>query len=65
MVTEFEFELHPVDPMLTVGVSEAVTPFLGGLSLPPAPWVPEELHGATGFALLCADRVRAAYGAEK
>jgi FAD/FMN-containing dehydrogenase len=77
VVTRFEFALHPVDPMLNLGlffwppdrggealhlsrgvagsVSEGITPFVGGLSLPPAPWVPAELHGATGFALLLAD----------
>ena len=77
VVSEFEFALHPVDPMLRLGlffwpaergrealhlirrvtgeVSEGIAPFIGGLSLPPAPWVPEEHHGATGFAVLLAD----------
>ncbi|HEX3606997.1 MAG TPA: FAD-binding oxidoreductase [Candidatus Dormibacteraeota bacterium] len=77
VVTEFEFELHPVGPMVELGlffwpaeqgrealalmrtvcdsVPPAIASFIGGMSLPPAPWVPEALHGATGFALLLAD----------
>jgi FAD/FMN-containing dehydrogenase len=94
VVTSFEFQLHPVGPMVQLGlffwpaeqavdglrvardvvstVSDDIGTFIAGLSLPPAPFVPEELHGRTGVALLLvsfgadeehgvlADRVRSA-----
>jgi FAD binding domain/Berberine and berberine like len=74
VVTEFEFALHRVGPMVNVGLflfepaqglelfrfareyvrtlPDDCTPFLGGLSAPPLPFVPETLHFAPMFALV-------------
>jgi FAD/FMN-containing dehydrogenase len=74
VVTEFEFALHPVGPMVHLGLflfhpdqgadlfrfardyvrslPDDCAAFLAGLSAPPAPFVPEELHFAPAFALL-------------
>jgi FAD/FMN-containing dehydrogenase len=87
VVTSFEFQLHPVGPMVQLGLlfwpaeeavealkvsreicdgitSDDISTFIGGLSLPPAPFVPEEHHGRTGIALILvgfdADDVHAA-----
>src|SRR6266702_6159968 len=74
VVTEFEFALHPVGPIVEVGLF-LLSPeqgadlfrfarqyvrtvpgdygiFLAGLSAPPAPFVPEQLHFAPSFGLL-------------
>jgi FAD/FMN-containing dehydrogenase len=73
VVTEFEFELHPVGPIVHLGLF-LVSPengrdlfrfarqyvrdlpdecgaFLAGLSAPPEPFVPADLHFAPAFAL--------------
>jgi FAD/FMN-containing dehydrogenase len=74
VVTEFEFALHPVGPIVQLGLflfspeqggdmlrfaREYVRDlpgdygvFLAGLSAPPAPFVPEELHFTPAFGLL-------------
>jgi FAD/FMN-containing dehydrogenase len=74
VVTEFEFGLHRVGPMVHLGLflfapadGEALFRFargyvrdqpddcglfLAGLSIPPAPFVPEELHFRPAFALI-------------
>jgi FAD/FMN-containing dehydrogenase len=74
VVTEFEFRLHPVGPVVNLAVflfhpdagadlfrfardyvralPEGCVAFLAGLSAPPAPFVPTELHFAPAFALL-------------
>jgi FAD/FMN-containing dehydrogenase len=74
VVTEFEFQLHPVGPMLQLGLflfspdqggelfrfarhfvetlPEDCGVFLAGLSTPPEPFVPEELHFSPAFALV-------------
>ncbi len=74
VVTEFEFALHPVGPLVQLGLflfspdqgaelfrfaREYVRSapadygvFLAGLSAPPAPFVPEELHFTPAFGLL-------------
>jgi FAD/FMN-containing dehydrogenase len=76
VVTEFEFQLHPVGPLVNVGlffwpadrgaavlrfcrefvkqVPTTTTPFIAGMSAPPAPFVPAQYHFARGFALLLA-----------
>ena len=73
VVTEFEFALHPVGPMIQLGLfffrpdqggdlfrfarefvrdlPDECGAFLAGLSAPPAPFVPEELHFTPAFAL--------------
>jgi FAD/FMN-containing dehydrogenase len=73
IVTEFEFALHPVGPMINLGLyffrpdqggdlfrfarefvrnlPDECGVFLAGLSAPPAPFVPEELHFTPAFAL--------------
>jgi FAD/FMN-containing dehydrogenase len=74
VVTEFEFAVHPVGPLLQLGLF-LFSPedgrdlfrfardfvrdlpgdcgvFLAGLSAPPAPFVPEELHFTPAFGLL-------------
>ena len=73
VVTEFEFALHPVGPMVHLGLflfspeqggelfrfarefvrdlPDECGVFLAGLSAPPAPFVPEELHFTPAFAL--------------
>src|SRR6202007_1520386 len=73
VVTEFEFALHQVGPMVHLGLflfspdqirdllrfareyvrglPDTIAPFLAGLSAPPAPFVPEELHMTPMFAL--------------
>lgn len=75
IVTEFEFELHPVGPTIFGGltgypIDEAPgvlanlrdylrsepTDFAGGGNLrlaPPAPFIPEELHGTPIVAVVC------------
>jgi FAD/FMN-containing dehydrogenase len=74
VVTEFEFALHPVGPMVQLGLflfspdqgrelfqfardyvrdlPDECGVFLAGLSAPPAPFVPPELHLTPAFALL-------------
>lgn len=74
VVTSFEYRLHPVGPLVQMGLffwpaaqgveglrlcrdvaAEApddIGVFIGGLSLPPAPFVPEQHIGTTGFALI-------------
>jgi FAD/FMN-containing dehydrogenase len=74
VVTEFEFRLHSVGPMLQLGLflfspdqgrelfrfardfvenlPDECGVFLAGLSLPPEPFVPEELHFSPAFALV-------------
>jgi FAD/FMN-containing dehydrogenase len=74
VVTEFEFALHQVGPIVQLGVflfhpdsgadlfrfardyvrqlPDECGVFLAGLSAPPAPFVPPELHFAPAFALL-------------
>jgi FAD/FMN-containing dehydrogenase len=74
VVTEFEFALHPVGPMVQLGlflfhpdhggdllrfardyvhdVPGDCGVFLAGLSAPPAPFVPPELHFTPAFGLL-------------
>ncbi len=74
VVTEFEFALHPVGPIVQLGlflfspeqgadlfrfarqyvrtVPGDYGIFLAGLSAPPAPFVPEQLHFAPSFGLL-------------
>jgi FAD/FMN-containing dehydrogenase len=74
VVTEFEFAVHPVGPMMQLGLFlfapsdgralfefareyvRSVPPeygvFMAGLSAPPAPFVPEELHFTPAFGLL-------------
>ena len=73
VVTEFEFALHAVGPMVHLGLflfspdqggdlfrfarefvrdlPDDCGVFLAGLSAPPAPFVPEELHFTPAFAL--------------
>jgi hypothetical protein len=73
VVTEFEFALHPVGPLVHLGLFLVAPPdgttlfrfardyvptlpdacgvFLAGLSAPPAPFVPEELHFSPAFAI--------------
>ena len=73
VVTEFEFALHPVGPMVqlglflfspdhgrrlfefarefVLGLPDECGVFLAGLSAPPAPFVPAELHFTPAFAL--------------
>lgn len=73
VVTEFEFALHAVGPMLNLGLflfspdqggdvfrfardfvrdlPDECGVFLAGLSAPPAPFVPEELHFTPAYAL--------------
>ncbi|MGY1624778.1 FAD-binding oxidoreductase [Geodermatophilus sp. SYSU D00965] len=77
IVTEFEFALHPVDPMANLGmffwaIEDAGEPLralrgyfeqlpadmgalVAGLSVPPAPGIPEQYHGRTALAVLVAD----------
>jgi FAD/FMN-containing dehydrogenase len=74
VVTEFEFALHPIGPIVQLGLflfhpdqggdlfrfardyirdlPEDCGVFLAGLSAPPAPFVPAELHFTPAFALL-------------
>ena len=74
VVTEFEFQLHPIGPIVHFGLffygleqgTEALglgrdviatlpadaTVMIGGLSAPPAPFVPENFHFTPGYALL-------------
>ena len=74
VVTEFEFAVHPVGPMVNLGLflfspadggelfrfareyirsmPDNYPVFLAGLSAPPAPFVPEELHFTPAFGLL-------------
>ena len=74
VVTEFEFGLHPVGPLLHLGLflfspdqggelfrfardyvedlPEACGVFMAGLSAPPEPFVPEDLHLSPAFALV-------------
>jgi FAD/FMN-containing dehydrogenase len=74
VVTEFEFALHPVGPVLQLGLflfspeqggdllrftrdyvetlPDDCGVFLAGLSAPPEPFVPEELHFTPAYALL-------------
>lgn len=74
VVTEFEFRLHPVGPMLQLGVflfrpdqggdllrfarnfvdglPNECCVFLAGLSAPPEPFVPQELHFTPAYALV-------------
>lgn len=74
VVTEFEFVLHPVGPMVHLGLflfgpdqggelfrfardyvkdlPDECGVFLAGLSAPPAPFVPAELHFSPVFALI-------------
>jgi FAD/FMN-containing dehydrogenase len=74
VVTEFEFALHEVGPVVQLGlflfspadggdlfrfareyvrtVPEDFGVFMGGLSAPPAPFVPPELHHTPAFGLL-------------
>lgn len=74
VVTEFEFRLHEVGPMVSFAMlfweldegpellrlarnTMATLPMdmnmiIGGLNAPPAPFVPEHLHGAPGYALI-------------
>jgi FAD/FMN-containing dehydrogenase len=74
VVTEFEFQLHPVGPLVQLGLfmfppdagramfrfardyvrglPDDCGVFMAGLSAPPAPFVPEELHFAPVFALV-------------
>ena len=74
VVTGFEFALHPIGPMVHLGMflfhpdqggdlfrfardyvrdlPEDCGVFLAGLSAPPAPFVPEELHFSPAFGLL-------------
>ena len=74
VVTEFEFALHPVGPLVNLAlflfdpadgramfefareyvrsVPGEYGVFLAGLSAPPAPFVPEELHFTPAFGLL-------------
>ena len=75
VVTEFEFALHPVGPMVQLGLLFLFSPdqgpemsgfardfvadlpdesmaFLAGLSTPPEPFVPPELHFTSAFALV-------------
>ena len=76
VVTSFEYQLHPVGPMVNLGFffwgvdqgAEAlrfsrdfvaklptnVGALIAGLSAPPAPFVPEKYHFATGYALAIA-----------
>jgi FAD/FMN-containing dehydrogenase len=76
VVTEFEFALHQVGPIVSLGLflfrpeagrdlfrfareyvrglPEDCTAFLAGLSAPPAPFVPPDLHFTPAFALLVA-----------
>ena len=73
IVTEFEFALHPVGPMVHLGLflvspehgrdffrfvreyvrdlPDECCAFLAGLSAPPEPFVPSDLHFAPAFAL--------------
>jgi FAD/FMN-containing dehydrogenase len=74
VVTEFEFGLHPVGPMVQLGLflfhpdqggdlfrfardyvrdlPDDCGVFLAGLSAPPAPFVPPELHHTPAFGLI-------------
>lgn len=74
VVTEFEFALHPVGPLIQLGLflfppdagrdmfrfardyirglPADCGVFLAGLSAPPAPFVPDELHHTPAFALV-------------
>ncbi len=74
VVTEFEFRLHAVGPMVTFGLlfwklddgpellrlareTMATLPMdvniiIAGLNAPPAPFVPEQMQGQPGYALL-------------
>lgn len=74
VVTEFEFALHPVGPLVhlgmflfepeqgadllrfardyVAGLADEFTPFLAGMSAPPAPFVPEAMHFTPKFALV-------------
>jgi FAD/FMN-containing dehydrogenase len=74
VVTEFEFQLHPVGPMLQLGLflfspdqggemfrfardyvedlPDECGVFMAGLSAPPEPFVPAELHLTPAFALV-------------
>jgi FAD/FMN-containing dehydrogenase len=73
VVTEFEFALHPVGPLVHLGLflfspdqggdlfrfarefvrdlPDECGAFLAGLSAPPAPFIPEELHFAPAYAI--------------
>ncbi len=73
VVTEFEFALHPVGPLVHLGLflfspdqggdlfrfarefvrdlPDECGAFLAGLSAPPAPFIPAELHFAPSYAL--------------
>ena len=77
VVTEFEFRLHQVGPMVQLALSfwdldngpqafrvirdqvgdlpGDIAIFLAALSAPPAPFVPEQYHGAPGYAVLLVD----------
>ena len=77
VVTEFEFQLHEVGPMVQLSFSfwdldhgpqafrvirdqvadlpGDIAVFLAALSAPPAPFVPEQYHGAPGYAVLLVD----------
>ncbi|HEY1988272.1 MAG TPA: FAD-binding oxidoreductase [Acidimicrobiales bacterium] len=74
VVTEFEFQLHPVGPILQLGLflfspdqgtemfrfardfvetlPDACGVFMAGLSAPPEPFVPEDLHFSPVFGLV-------------
>jgi FAD/FMN-containing dehydrogenase len=76
VVTEFEFRLHEVGPLIDFGLfffdqahgaealrlgrelaaaaSRDVTVFMGAVTAPPAPFVPEQYHFQPGFAVLVA-----------
>ena len=74
VVTSFEYQLHPVGPLVNLGLffwgvdkgsaalqfsreflktlPQNASGFIGGLSAPPAPFVPQQHHFAPGFALI-------------
>jgi FAD/FMN-containing dehydrogenase len=76
VVTEFQFALHPVGPMIHFGliswdldhgpaalrrlseVTQDLPPevnvIFGAVNAPPAPFVPEELHGSPGYVVIVA-----------
>jgi FAD/FMN-containing dehydrogenase len=76
VVTEFEFALHPVGPMIHFGLISwdldhgpvalrrlaevtqdlpaEVNVIFGAVNAPPAPFVPEDLHGSPGYLVIVA-----------
>jgi hypothetical protein len=74
VVTEFEFALHPVGPMVALGLQfwplsqgpeflrlardvatslpDEINIIIGAINAPPAPFVPPELQGTPGYALI-------------